>query len=366
MKFSRQNFPKVLILGGGQLGYMMINEGRRFPLTFYVLDDPSTPACRIADKCFTPEQYREAVDSADVVTFEFEHVKEEALQYAHDQGKLFPPLESVELKRERHKEKLYYRDHGLPTPRFTVVYSGEDALRVARDEFNNWAVIKQSRGGYDGKGQYFLKGSQEGFESLKESKCTFVVEEYIDFDYEASVIFVRDRKGNWSAYPPTYNLNLKGILIYNYGPITDIGFTELARKLAESLNYVGTLGLELMVKGGKVYINEFAPRVHNTGHYTLDGSLVSQFENHLRAILGMPLGSTQVKGFAGMVNILGTDEVPEEVMTIGRVYWYNKEGVKRRRKVGHVNVVGESLAEVKSKVDRIMELVYRNNVADFI
>ncbi|MCQ4384938.1 MAG: 5-(carboxyamino)imidazole ribonucleotide synthase [Sulfolobales archaeon] len=356
---------KVLILGGGQLGYMMINEGRALPITFYVMDEKSAPACRIAEKCFSWEQYKEAVDSVDLVTYEFEHVDERALEYAHEQGKLFPGIEAVELKRERHKEKLYYKDHGLPTPRFEVVHSGEDALRVAREEFNNWAVIKRSRGGYDGKGQYFLKGSQEGLEFLRESRCTFVVEEYVDFDYEASVIFVRGRKEH-ANYPPTFNLNLKGILIYNYGPIADNGMVDIARRFAESLNYLGTMGMEFMVKGNKVYINEFAPRVHNTGHYTLDGALVSQFENHLRALLGLPLGSTEVRNFAGMVNLLGVSEVPEEVFKIGKVYWYSKEGVRRRRKVGHVNVLGDSLMEVKSKIDRLMELIYNNKVEEFV
>ncbi|MGC9106127.1 MAG: 5-(carboxyamino)imidazole ribonucleotide synthase [Thermoprotei archaeon] len=362
---DKSRFPKVLILGGGQLGYMMVNEGRYLPLTFYVMDEAEAPACLIADKCFRWDQYKEAIDSADVVTFEFEHVDERALEYAHEQGKLVPDIRAIELKRERHKEKLYYRNNGFPTPRFEVVYSGEDALKVAKDQFNNWAVIKQSRGGYDGKGQYFLKGSQEGFEFLKESKCTFVVEEYIDFDYEASVIFVRGRREE-ANYPPTFNLNLRGILVYNYGPIGDRGMVDIVRRFAESLDYVGTMGMEFMVKGDKVYINEFAPRVHNTGHYTLDGALVSQFENHLRAILGLPLGSTEVRNFAGMVNLLGVGEVPEEVFRIGKVYWYNKKGVRRRRKVGHVNVLGDSLEEVKGKIDRIMDLVYKGNVYDFI
>nr|WP_252900357.1 ATP-grasp domain-containing protein [Vulcanisaeta sp. JCM 14467] len=158
---------RIGILGGGQLGWMMILEGRKYPFTFYVLDDPSAPACRIADRCFRPEEYREMIDQADVVTFEFEHVSEEALRYAEEKGKLLPGLNTVELKRERWREKVYYRDHSLPTSRFYIAEDGEEALRILRDQFNNVGVIKQSRGGYDGKGQYFIRGDVERYQSLR-------------------------------------------------------------------------------------------------------------------------------------------------------------------------------------------------------
>ncbi|PVU68255.1 5-(carboxyamino)imidazole ribonucleotide synthase [Sulfolobus sp. SCGC AB-777_G05] len=358
MKSLIQNSIKIGILGGGQLGWMMILEGRKYPFTFYVLDDLNTPACRIADKCFTPSQYKEFVDSSDIVTFEFEHVSEEALSYAEESGKLLPKLNSVELKRERWKEKVYYKDHGLPTPRFLVANDGEEALKILKDEFNNVGVIKQSRGGYDGKGQYFIKGDVEKYSFIKNMKCKFVVEEYVDFDYEASIIAVRDKNGNFKAYPPTFNYNEKGILVYNYGPLNDPRFAEIANKLMDSLEYVGTMGIEFFVRDVEILINEFAPRVHNTGHYTLDAAFVSQFEQHLRAITGIELGTTQLLSYGGMVNILGTDQVPFEVLKYGKVYWYGKGEVRKRRKMGHVNVVGENLEEVKQKVDIIMRLLY--------
>lgn len=344
------------ILGGGQLGLMMINEGRRLPFKFYVMDENGAPACDIADKCFHPTEYKEMVDSSDVVTFEFEHVSSEALQYAQDEGKLLPSIESVELKRERYKEKEYYRDHGLPTPRFVVVRGGDDALRVLRDEFNNYGVIKQSKGGYDGKGQYFVKGDPSVASHIKGMDCTFVVEEYVDFDFEASVIGVRSRKGEFSAYPPTFNLNLKGILVYNYGPYGDPKMQDIVRKLAESLNYVGTIGVEFFVKGSSILINEFAPRVHNTGHYTLDGALFSQFDQHVNAITGGEVLPTELTSPSGMLNLLGIDRAPN--VRAGKVYWYNKKEAKKRRKMGHINVVGKDLQEVKGKIDILMKQIY--------
>ncbi len=351
---------RIGILGGGQLGLMMINEGRRLPYTFYVMDEQEAPACGVADKCFPPSNYRDMIDSSDVVTFEFEHVSEDALKYASDQGKLLPSIEAVELKRERYKEKEYYRIHGLPTPRFVVARGGEEALRVLKDEFNNRGVIKQSRGGYDGKGQYFVRDQSSVPTQIREMDCTFVVEEFVDFDFEASVIGVRSRKGEFSAYPPTFNLNLKGILVYNYGPFGDPKMVEIVRKLADSLNYVGTLGVEFFVRGNEILINEFAPRVHNTGHYTLDGALFSQFDQHVNAIVGGEPLSTEVTTPSGMVNLLGTEEIPS--VKVGKVYWYNKREAKKRRKMGHVNVTGRDLEDVKGKIDILMKQIYNKGL----
>nr|WP_252900356.1 ATP-grasp domain-containing protein [Vulcanisaeta sp. JCM 14467] len=201
-------------------------------------------------------------------------------------------------------------------------------------------------------------------------KCRFVVEELVNFDYEVSIVVTRDGKGDFRAYPPTFNYNSKGILVYNYGPLNDgevlDKFVEVARKLADSLNYVGTMAIEFFVRGGDVLINEFAPRVHNTGHYTLDAAFVSQFEQHLRAITGMELGDTALLSYGGMVNILGTSRVPPEVLRYGKVYWYGKGEVRRRRKMGHVNVVGESLDDVKRKISIIMDLIYPEGVDQYI
>ncbi|WP_338601937.1 5-(carboxyamino)imidazole ribonucleotide synthase [Sulfolobus tengchongensis] len=355
--------PKIGILGGGQLGWMMILEGRKFPFTFYVLEnDKNAPGCKIADRCFSPQEYREFVDNSDIVTFEFEHVYDKALEYAEDNGKLLPRLNSVELKRERYKEKLFYKEHNLPTPRFFVAENGEEALKILKDEFNNTGVIKESKGGYDGKGQYFIFNDVEKYDFLREKKDKMVVEEYVKFDFEASVIIVRDKKGVFINYPPTYNYNEKGILVYNYGPYNNQEIVNVAKRLSEELDYIGTMGVEVFVVKGRVLINEFAPRVHNTGHYTLDGALISQFEQHLRAIIGMDLGPATVISPSGMVNILGTDRIPSEVLKYGKVYWYSKAEVRKRRKMGHVNVVGDNLEDVKQKIDKIMQLIYPNGL----
>jgi len=340
----------------------MILEGRKFPFQFYVLEEnPNAPACKIADKYFRPDEYKQFVDSCDIVTYEFEYVYGKALEYASEKDKLIPNIENIKLKRARHEEKLYYAKHGFPTARFKIAENGTEALRIAEEEFNSRAVIKQSYGGYDGKNQYFVNGKVYEFLFLTEVKEKFVVEEFVNFDYEASTIVVRDGKKT-IAYPPTYNLNLKGILVHNYGPIENDRIIEIAKRLADSLDYVGAMGVEFMVKGEDIFINEFAPRVHNTGHYTLDAAFVSQFENHIRAITGLELGSTELFCHGGMLNILGEGDVSLEVLKYGKLYWYGKDEVRKRRKMGHINVVGKSLEEVKQKINELWRIVYSNGL----
>lgn len=371
MRSYLQDLSKLTIgiLGGGQLGWMMILEGRKYPITFYVMDNPDAPACRVADKCFKPEKIREMVDSVDVVTYEFEHIYEKALNYASEKGKLLPELEAVKLKRERWREREFFKRIGLPVPGFYTAQSGEEALKIARNEFNYCAVIKQSRGGYDGKGQFFIK-SMEEFEKVKDkiakTEDVFVVEEFVDFDYEASIIAIRDLKAGFKAYPPTYNYNEKGILVYNYGPLDNEHvakeMAKLAQKLCNALNYVGVMGIEFFVKNEKILVNEFAPRVHNTGHYTLDAAFVSQFEQHIRAILGLEVADAELLSHGGMVNILGIPNPPLDVLNYGKLYWYGKTEARKRRKMGHVNIVGDSLREVEEKRDNVMKTLYPNGL----
>lgn len=377
MRFSLQdlNNLKIGVLGGGQLGWMMILECRRYPFKFYVMDYPDAPACKIADKCFDVDSYREMIDLSDVVTYEFEHLPMETLEYAEDKGKLIPKLEVVMLKHERWREREFYRKHSIPTPRFYITTDPTEAIGLVRNEFNYNAVIKQSTGGYDGKGQYFIK-NREDLEKQRDIitklNDTLIVEELIVFDYEASIIIARDTRGVIEVYLPTYNRNEKGILVYNYGPLNNHGATnkiiEVATTIATKLNYVGTMAVEFFVKNDDVLVNEFAPRVHNTGHYTLDAANVSQFEQHIRAIAGLELAETKVLTYGGTVNILGLplDGIPLEVLRYGKLYWYGKKEVRRRRKMGHINVIGDTLNEVASKVDAVVKLLYPTGLSLYL
>lgn len=370
MRYFPQDLKlKVGILGAGQLGWMMILEGRKYPFNYFVLGNKDDPARKVADRFFTNEEYKKMIDESDVVTFEFEHVLNEALLYAEEKGKLLPRYNSVELKIERHKEKEFYKMKNFHTPRFFVANDGKEALEILRKEFNNYGVIKRSIGGYDGKGQYFIKNDVERFNSIKEMKEKFVVEEFVEFDYEASIIATSNGK-EVKCFDPTYNYNEKGILVYNYGPlenkIVSEKMKEIAKKLAKELNYIGTFAIEFFVKGNEVLINEFAPRVHNTGHFTLDAAYVSQFEQHIRAITNLELAEAKILKPSGMVNILGINKIPEEVLKYGKMYWYGKEEVRKRRKMGHLNVVGDSIDEVKMKIEKIMKIIYKDELYELL
>ncbi|AAC06567.1 5-(carboxyamino)imidazole ribonucleotide synthase [Aquifex aeolicus] len=352
----------VGILGGGQLGWMTILEGRKLGFKFHVLEDKeNAPACRVADRCFRTGQISEFVDSCDIITYEFEHIKDEVLEKC--ESKLIPNPQALYVKKSRIREKLFLKKHGFPVPEFLVIKRDEiiDALK----SFKLPVVIKAEKLGYDGKGQYRIKKLEDANQVVKnhDKEESFIIEEFVKFEAEISCIGVRDREGKTYFYPQPFNKHEEGILIYNYVPYAKLKEAEeITKRLMELLDIVGVFTVEFfLLKDGRVLINEFAPRVHNTGHWTLDGAYTSQFENLLRAITEMPLGSTELKLPSGMVNILGKsyEEIPlKEILSVegAKLYWYGKEK-KPRRKVGHVNVVGRSKEEVVEKVERVFTLL---------
>lgn len=349
---------RVGIIGTGQLGWMMIIEGRKLGIEFNVLgSDKWAPASRVSDHFYIDRDYKKFVDESDVVTAEFEHVDPAALQYAQDTGKLFPGKNSLDLKLERHREKIYLKEHGIPVTNFQVADGAEEAIRIA-DEYDE-SILKTTSGGYDGKGQYRKKHGQRI--DVGRQDQVFVVEEYFNYDFEASIIACRTRNGNVIAHRPSYNFNLDGILLYNYAPCDDFGMLETAKKLMNSLNYTGVMGIEFFVKDGRATVNEYAPRVHNSGHHTLSGSSISQFEMHLRAILDLPMDSPRLFTHSGIVNIIGrgVDDISRKILSIpeSRIYDYGKE-TRSRRKVGHVNLTAESPEELLQKISTAKQIIY--------
>ncbi len=352
---------RVGILGGGQLGWMTILEGRKLCFEFLVLDkNPNSPASRIADRWFPPEKVEEFRELCDVITAEFEHVEEEVLEKVSE--KMRPGAELILMKRSRVEEKKTLFRLGYPLPRF--VWGTGSELKEMVNLIGPPVVVKRDSMGYDGKGQWRVSSVKE-VKGLGEDE-KFVVEEFVDFEAEVSVIGVRDMWGNIRTFPLTENHHSDGILLHNRTrttPEVEREAMELVKSLMEDLKVVGLLAVELfLTRNGKLLINEVAPRPHNTGHYTLDGTETSQFENLLRAVCGLPLGSTRLKTPAGMVNILGLDLEdfsPEEILKVegAKLYWYGKEK-RPRRKMGHVNVVGRSEEEVSVKIKKVLSLLY--------
>ena len=352
---------RVGILGGGQLGWMTILEGRKLGFEFFVLEeDPNAPACRVSDRCFLPGQVEEFSKLCDVVTYEFEHIPNEVLERVG--YRLTPALDVLHIKKSRIREKSFYAKGGYPTPRFTYA-KGKELLQACQS-FGFPLVLKRDRLGYDGKGQYLVRSVDDLREPMEEyPEDLFLLEEYVEFDFEYSVVGVRDKRGRVRTYTPTVNHHQGGILLYNYTTQEELKEgKEITVSLMEDLKIVGLLAVEFFYAKGKSLINEMAPRPHNTGHYTLDGSFTSQFENLLRAISDLPLGSTDLKAPSGMVNLLGLsleDLDLQELLSVegSKLYWYGKEK-RPRRKVGHVNVCAQTHEQVREKTLHILRLVY--------
>jgi 5-(carboxyamino)imidazole ribonucleotide synthase len=350
------------IVGSGQLGWMMILEGRKLNIEFSVIgSDPQAPASRIADKFYHDKEYREFVDHCDIITPEFEHVDRQILEYAEKQGKLFPDTKSLDLKLERHREKLYLRDIGIPVVDFYVAENASAALSMS-EKFDE-SIIKTSKGGYDGKGQFHAK---KGDSTELPGDQVYVVEKFIPFDFEASIIVARTKDGRIFFNQPSYNYNQDGILLYNYAPCDDYGMREKASILVEKLNYVGVMGIEFFIKDGKSIVNEFAPRVHNSGHHTLSGSTISQFEQHIRCLLDLPMHEPGLLTHSGIINVLGReidDSLAGRILSVPGtlLYNYGKKALPRR-KVGHVNVTASSNQELLSRLLEVKRIIYPERV----
>jgi 5-(carboxyamino)imidazole ribonucleotide synthase len=367
-----QDYLETVGLGGaGQLGLMMIYESRGLPLKFNVYSEKTgDPALKLADRAFIGDQFEEFVDESDVVTFEFEHINDQMLKYADQKGKLRPSYKSVELKKERYKEKEFLRERGYPVGNFMVASNGEDALSKSMN-FKKF-VIKSSKGGYDGKGQFYYN-KMINFPAKSDEK--FVVEEFVDYKYEASIISARDKDGNVFSYDPSFNTNQDGILISNRCPFNNKELNdemkEISYKLLKDLNYQGVMGIEFFITKEGLLINEFAPRVHNTGHHTLMGSSYSQFEMHVRAVAGLPLFAPKTYVPSGIVNIIGLKLSQDQVRRIllagnTRIYDYRKNDLKRKRKMGHVCVTATTSTELKEKLKYVESCVYGTDLKSFL
>ena len=335
----------VACIGGGQLGRMLGLAGLPLGLDFRFLDpSPTAPAAEVGELVVgafdDPAALARLAAGADVVTYEFENVSVEASRALAP----LPPLVALELGQDRLVEKQLFERLGIPTPRFGSV-----------DRTGLPAIVKSRRLGYDGKGQRTLQAE----EPIGEHE---LAEELVAFERELSIIGVRGRDGETRFWPLSENVHRGGILRVSRAPAAGAPHAEaeeLARRLLDELEYVGVLALELFEVGGGLLANEFAPRVHNTGHWTIDGAVTSQFENHLRAILGLPLGSTAATGQAVMVNLVGGSPPLEELLELegAHVHLYGKER-RRGRKIGHVTfvganeeTVGEGIALAESAAD---------------
>lgn len=284
--------------------------------------------------------------ACDVVTYEFENVPCEAAHFLDTKVPVYPPPQALEVSQDRVVEKTFLQDLGIATPRFEPA-SSESELRDACQKLGLPCIVKTRRFGYDGKGQARISDLADIPAVWKALGGTpLIVEGFVQFSRELSVIAARDTRGEMVIYPLAQNEHIQGILHRTEIPAPELSATlrqeaqAIATKVLEKLSYVGVLTVELFQVGEHLLANEMAPRVHNSGHATSDGMVTSQFENHIRAISGMSLGSTEARARSVMYNLVGTTPDPKEISTIpdAKIHLYGKTP-RAGRKLGHVTLL---------------------------
>jgi len=356
---------RIGIIGAGQLGQMLGLAARKLGHSCCFLDPSDDPPARIVGPVIqAPFDDRVALsvlaDKSDVVTYEFENVPVEALMDIADLVPIYPPPAALRHAQDRLTEKRLFESLAIPLPQYRSIDSTQD-LEAAVASIGLPLVLKTRRMGYDGKGQFVLNDASQidaAWESL--GGRDLIAEEWIPFDYEVSAIGARNVDGNTATYCLTQNEHVGGILHTSRAPVENPGLTERAQQyiieLLEHLDYVGVLALELFVVGDALLANEFAPRVHNSGHWTIEGSETSQFANHLLAITNEPPGPTQNRAYAGMINLVGQIPTAARDYAHGDLHDYGK-APRPGRKLGHITVVAPSeadrdrlLAEIEASV----------------
>lgn len=355
------------VLGGGQLGRMLALAGAPLGQRFLFLD-PSRSACaahvgeQIIGAYDDEEKLSELARRSSVVTFEFENVALSAARYLAELVPVYPPPLALQLSQDRLDEKELFRELGIPTPAFAAV-SDETSLAAASKHVGLPLVLKTRRFGYDGKGQAVATTPAELAQAfLALGAAPLIAEERIAFDREVSLVAVRSISGETRFYPLFENVHHAGILRFSR-PIEDTELQGLAvgfvTRALERMKYVGVFTMEFFVRGRELLANEMAPRVHNSGHLTIEGSETSQFENHVRAVMGLPLGSTENLGSCAMFNLLAE---PKDLSALMRmrgvhVHRYGKESSREpgtspptERKVGHITVRAKDESELRARV----------------
>ena len=358
---------RVGVLGGGQLGRMLALAGYQLGVEFRFFDPNSgAPVGQIGELIAADYGDQRALagflDGVDVVTYEFESIPLSTVRFVAERVKVFPPVAALETAQDRLLEKTLFQELGIPTPPFAPVDSLDD-LRSAVARMGLPLVLKTRRMGYDGKGQAVLRDEASVERAWKQlGGSRLLAEKYVAFQHELSVIGVRGPAGREVFYPPIENLHREGVLRRSIAPAPSATLETAAlaidysRRLMDRLEYVGVLALELFSVDGTLLANEMAPRVHNSGHWTIEGAETSQFENHLRAILSLPLGVTTSRGCSVMLNILGHIPPAESVLAVegAHLHLYGKAPTEKR-KVGHLTVVAQTMEAIQPRLWPLQE-----------
>ena len=340
---------KIGIIGAGQLARMLSIAGSSLGFEFHCIgktDECANDVVKsVTDISLNDENdVIEWAKQFDVITFENENISHSLIKAINNDVPVYPSAKAIAISQDRLMEKSFMIDHGIETAKFENITSLE-ALEQAAKTHGLPAIIKTRRFGYDGKGQVVIKTEkdiQTAWEALKGAPDGTIYERFVNFQYEVSLVCTADVKGNIAFYPLAKNTHEQGILIKSEAPFEDANLNsqaqEMAKILIKELGYVGTLAIEFFVCDGNLIVNEIAPRVHNSGHWSIDGAVTSQFENHIRAIAGITLGSTASQPTV-MLNCIGGMPTAKDLSSLDmlKVHSYNKSA-RKGRKVGHLNI----------------------------
>lgn len=353
------------VLGGGQLGRMLGLAGVSLGARFRFFDpSPDAPAAAVGEMVTGTYEDRAAlarfIDGVDVVTYEFENVPVAAAQFLGQHIAVFPPPVALEKAQDRLVEKEFFRALGVPTPPFVAVDERAD-LDAAVAALGLPAVLKTRRLGYDGKGQMVLHTAQDVEQAWQTlGGVPLILEGFVPFKRELSILVIRSRTGETAFYPLVENHHRDGILRRSNVPAPhtsarlQAAAEGYATRALDALGYVGVLAIELFETDDQLVVNECAPRVHNSGHWTIEGAATSQFANHIRAVLGLPLGSTNLRGTSVMLNLIGEMPDPAHVLAVPdtHLHLYGKEP-RPGRKLGHITIVASDAHEAEERVAQV-------------
>jgi 5-(carboxyamino)imidazole ribonucleotide synthase len=374
----------VGILGGGQLGRMLALAGYPLGLRFQLFDPaPDAAAGQLAEHIQAGYDDMAALErfakSVDLITYEFENVPVTVARLLAGQVPVFPPPQALEVAQDRLAEKSFFQNLGIATPPFAPVDSRAD-FDQALAQIGLSAVLKTRRLGYDGKGQLVLRAMAEADAAWAAlGGSPLILEGFVPFERELSILAARSRDGRMAFYPLVQNHHGEGILRLSLAPAPALTpklqeeAEQIAAQALEALDYVGVLAIELFEVAGdagsgigacgssapnRLLVNEMAPRVHNSGHWTIEGAETSQFENHLRAVLGLPLGSTAPRGYAAMLNQIGELPDPSAVLKVpgAHLHIYGKEP-RAGRKLGHVTLRADDPETLEQGLAQLREII---------
>ncbi|MHB1544104.1 MAG: 5-(carboxyamino)imidazole ribonucleotide synthase [Gammaproteobacteria bacterium] len=360
---------RVGIIGGGQLGRMLAWAGLPLGMDFSFIDpSPGAPAGELGRLTVAPFEDRTAMfdfaQNVDVVTYEFENVSAPLLREVGAARPVMPSPEALEASQDRLSEKTLFHALGIPTTRY-VALDRKEELPGALEKTGLPAILKTRRLGYDGRGQvpiYEYSDAVTAFRTLASAPGGLIIEGRVVFEREISIVACRDRAGSVVFYPPGENVHQDGILRSSYTPFRDASLVhhaeDYARRILEHFDYIGVLAVEFFVENGALIANEMAPRVHNSGHWSIEACITSQFENHLRALIGLPLGSTELRREALMVNAVGHLPEAPAILALPDVHLHDYHKAPRPgRKVGHVTALAETREALEKLAPRLFEIV---------